>query len=208
MAATSVGKRGPGRPRKTDEDRAAERAAILASARAAIARRGPDISLDEIAAAAAVSKPTLYAHFADKAGLANALAVELAQDLDARTESIIRSAGVADPIVLLREGIDTFTLFMTEDTNLYRFVVRSIRTGDSDVVDNALVLALRASTSTRLRQVFPDMDEAAAEVAAYAVLGQVFAACEGWLQHRRFTREALVDMLVRLFVGGVVGLAG
>ena len=207
MTATPVGRRGPGRPRKSESERAAERGGILAAARATIERRGPDISIDEIAASAGVSKPTVYAHFVDKAGLANALAVELAEDLDARTEDTIRRRGVEDPLLLLREAIDTFTLFMTEQTNLYRFVVRSIRTGESDVVDNALVLALQATTSTRLRQVFPDMADAALDVASYAVLGQVFAAGEGWLHHRRFDRETLVDVLVRLFVGGVVGIA-
>lgn len=205
MAPTTA-KRAPGRPRKTMEARAVERDAILKAARQAIHDRGPDISLDDIAAAAAVSKPTIYAHFTDKAGLAEALAASIATELETLMTTRIASRGVERPEDLLRVGVNAFTKFMVDETNLYRFMVRSIKTSDSDVLDSALLRALQSKTAALIQLVFPTMDDAGREVASYAVLGQVFAAGEGWLQHRRFSRRRLVDMLVALFVHGVPAL--
>lgn len=66
-----------GRPRLTDEQRAAQRSELLASAMDSIRARGPELSLDDIAADSGVSKPVIYGHFGDRLGLADAVAVEL-----------------------------------------------------------------------------------------------------------------------------------
>lgn len=208
MTATSTGaKRPPGRPPKSDEARAAERAAILAAARSSIRDRGPDISLDEIAAAAKVSKPKIYVHFADKAGLAEALAVEFAVEFEDDAASRLNGEDPHCAEDLFRIGIDAFTKFMAEDTNLYRFMVRSMKTSESDVFDNALLPAFQARTAVLIQLLYPNLDGPSREVASYAALGQVFTACEGWLQHRLFSRQTLVDMLVTLFLQGVPALA-
>ena len=207
MTAASTSKRRPGRPPKSEEARAAERAAILAAARASIRERGPDTSLDEVAAAAQVGKPKIYLHFTDKAGLAEALAAEFAREFEADTATLVAQRGVSGPEDIFRIGIDAFTRFMAEDTNLYRFMVRSMKSSETDVFDNVLLPAFHARTAGVVELLYPDMDSASREVAAYAALGQVFAACEGWLQHRRFSRKKLVDSLVTLFVRGAGGLA-
>jgi AcrR family transcriptional regulator len=59
--STSSPPRGPGRPPRTAEERAAQRTRLVDAAMAAIRTHGPDVSVDEIAAAAGVSKPVLYA---------------------------------------------------------------------------------------------------------------------------------------------------
>src|SRR5512135_2304476 len=61
-----------------DVNAAAERAGgrrrqLLAAADRVVRRRGPDASMDEIAAEAGVTKPILYRHFGDKDGLYAAL---------------------------------------------------------------------------------------------------------------------------------------
>jgi len=53
------------RPRGRPKD-AGKRAALLDAARTLFLKNGPDVSLDEIAAAAHVAKATLYANFSDK----------------------------------------------------------------------------------------------------------------------------------------------
>ena len=65
----------PGRPRgpRRDRERAPRRAARRGRA-GHPARSGPQASMDEIAAEAGITKPILYSHFGDKAGLVHALA--------------------------------------------------------------------------------------------------------------------------------------
>jgi AcrR family transcriptional regulator len=179
---------------------------ILDAARRTIREHGPDVTLEEIADAANVGKPKIYAHFNDKAGLADALAVEVAHDIESRTVSKLGDGAVRTPADLYRISIDAFTKFVADDTNLYRFMVRSIKGAEADVFDNALLPALQSRTAVLIELVYPDMDAASREVASYASIGQAFAACEGWLQHRRFSRRKLVDSLVTLFLQGVPAL--
>lgn len=201
-------RRGPGRPRKTGAERAAERHTILAAARITLHELGPDASLDDMAARAGVSKPTIYAHFADKAGLAEALTEELAAELDDLVSRPIDVASEEDPLVLLREGVERFIDFVFEETNVYRFVVRGIRGSEGEVSDSILVRAMQERVDLRLGQVFPDMSADGRFVASYGLLGLVFAAGEGWLHHGRTNRDRLIDLLVDLFVGGVAAISG
>lgn len=61
-------KRPRGRPK---DDR--KRVAVLTAARALFLSQGPDVTLDEVSAAAGVSKANLYANFGDKEGLIEAV---------------------------------------------------------------------------------------------------------------------------------------
>src|SRR3954451_2832852 len=69
--------RGPGRPPRSPEERAAQRSRLVDGAMAAIREHGPDVSVDDMPAPAGVSKPVLYATFGDKVGIGEAIAVEL-----------------------------------------------------------------------------------------------------------------------------------
>ena len=62
--------RAPAGPRRDPDERRAE---LLGAAERAIRRIGPHASMDEIAAEAGITKPILYSHFGDKAGLVTAL---------------------------------------------------------------------------------------------------------------------------------------
>ena len=68
------GSRRPGRPRGATLDPEVRRAAILSAAEDAIRQHGPDVSMEQIAERAGVSKATLYDNFDGKAGLTQALA--------------------------------------------------------------------------------------------------------------------------------------
>lgn len=201
-------RRGPGRPRKSEEAKASERASILGATRLAVEERGPEVSLDDIASAAGVSKPAIYSHFADKAGLAEALALELEGDLYEWSARRAAENDLHEAADLLRVGVDAFTRFMAEQTNLYRFIVRAMKGNGADVLDNALVPAFQGRITTIVARAYPDLDPDVRETAAFALLGQVFTACEAWLGHRRFPRQQLVELLVELFTGGLPALAG
>jgi TetR/AcrR family transcriptional repressor of mexJK operon len=66
--ATDDAKRAPGRPSDP-----AKREALLEAARELLLERGPDVPMEAIAAKAGVSKATLYARFADRKALVEAV---------------------------------------------------------------------------------------------------------------------------------------
>src|SRR3954452_18698955 len=69
--------RGPGRPPRSPEERAAQRTRLVDGAMAAIRQHGPDVSVDDMAAAAGGRKPVLHAECGAKVVIGEAIAVEL-----------------------------------------------------------------------------------------------------------------------------------
>src|SRR5437870_2004883 len=66
-------------------DRSAQRAdrreALLTAAIGGIRKHGPSASMDALAAEAGITKPILYRHFGDRAGLVKAIAERFADSL-------------------------------------------------------------------------------------------------------------------------------
>ena len=62
---------------------------------AAIRIHGSGVSVENIAAHAGVSKPVIYAEFGDKAGLADALALERAEQME---RSLIAGLASSEPL--------------------------------------------------------------------------------------------------------------
>src|SRR6185503_13694774 len=67
------------------------RAQLLDAADRAIQRDGPDVSMAAIAAEAGVTKPIVYRHFGDKAGLYRALAERHTDELLASIRTALTS---------------------------------------------------------------------------------------------------------------------
>ena len=81
--------------------------------------------MDEIAAEAGITKPILYSHFGDKAGLVQALAGRVARQLNRTvTEALTRSG---EPRDVVASTIEAFCTFIEDETELYRFLVQSAR---------------------------------------------------------------------------------
>lgn len=103
------------------------RAAILAAARELVIGRGPDVGMDEIAAAAGVAVGTLYRHFPTKKDLVEAIVAELTtaigQSLDAALARVADEPGSAvdELIALLRSVV----LDMRQE-RLLRFAVTGL----------------------------------------------------------------------------------
>lgn len=103
------------------------RAAILAAARELVIDRGPDVGMDEIAAAAGVAVGTLYRHFPTKRDLIEAIVAELTtmigQSLDAALARATDEPGSAvDELIALLHGI---VLDMRQE-RLLRFAVTGL----------------------------------------------------------------------------------
>jgi AcrR family transcriptional regulator len=207
MAITTPSRRGVGRPPKTEAARAAQRAELLAVARKTIRDRGPRVAVDELAAAAGVSKPVLYDHFGDKAGLAQALAEDLAKQVQQDVTTRVLTSGELSMNGVLRGVIDAFVGLVDTEISLHRFIVHGIRASEVGLVDNALAASLQDTTVSLLQMAMPGVDRAVLEVASYGLFGQVFLAVEAWAHTHRMSREKLVDTLVTLAMRGLVGVS-
>src|SRR5918911_3963014 len=192
-------RRSVGRPPGPAVDPATRRADLLDAAARVIRRRGATASMEDLAAEAGVTKPILYAHFGDRAGLASALAERFVDQVAERlTTAFVAAAGA--PEQSLRYGLDAFVGFVEEDPQVYQFIVReSVNAASSgktpsiarlrvfDSLGGLITEALRF----QLRQA--GLDPSAAEPVAFATMGMVFGAAEWWLDRRTVTRAELVD---------------
>src|SRR5688500_16433015 len=109
-----------GRPPGPTRDKAVRRGELLDAATAAIRTAGADATMADLAAAAGITKPILYAHFGDKAGLGAALAERVVAQLN---ESLLESltAGVPTPVERMRATIGAFVDFVQREPELYGF---------------------------------------------------------------------------------------
>ncbi len=206
--STSSTTRGPGRPPRSPEERAAQRTRLLDAAMAAIRRAGPDVSVDEMAAEAEVSKPVLYAEFGDKYGIGEAIAVELTERGERRLMASISETGVPEMTVALRFGVNAFIDIVTDEPEIYRFIARSIRSNDRGLFDNSLVRALQARFELVANVLAPEVDSDLLRVIAHGTFGFMIASVESWLLTPTPPRDELVESLVTILAKGFQAAGG
>ncbi len=188
---------------------------LVQAAIRAIRQHGPDVAMEDIAAEAGVSKPILYRHFHDKGDLYMAVSETATRRLRAALLSGLDTDG--DPRELLRLMIETYLMFIEEEPELYRFVVRrsfADRPVPQDpVTTNAELISAALATifGDRLRSL--GMDPGGAETWAYAGVGMVQAAGDWWLQRQALPRDGhalsragLCDYLVMMAWGALDGI--
>ena len=186
-----------GRPPGPTRDKAERRDELLEAATAAIRRIGADATMAELAAAAGVTKPILYSHFGDKAGLGAALAKRVVSELNETLLGGLVTGGGAEERV--RATVDAFVGWIEREPELYRFLVAD-GLGDMALVSeigNQITIVL----STALRAA--GGDSGPAELWSYAIIGAVFVTAEWWLDRRVVSRTQLVDDLCRLLWHGL-----
>jgi AcrR family transcriptional regulator len=178
---------------------------LLDAAERAIRRIGPQASMDELAAEAGITKPILYSHFGDKAGLAAALTERVAAELgEAISDSLVR---VQHPQQVVSSTIDAFCSFIETETELYHFLWHTALTQGGDADPKMMMVGfanqIAYALGSALRQV--GADSGAAEPWSYAIVGMTLTAGEWWLQRRSMSREDLVAYLTKLLWGGLAG---
>jgi len=211
-----VGRRGargePGSPDDRQRHREDRKATLLEAAIGAVRREGPGVSMDQMAAAAGVTKPILYRHFGDRAGLVDAIAEQAFRQIAAGLDQALHAE--AAPRELVASTIDVYLRFIESDTSLYRFLVNRTlaetddpRTVVTDYISRAgrqvaLVLGegLRAA----------GLDSGPAEPWAFGIVGMVHAAGDWWIETGTMPRHRLAEYLTVLLVDGIpdFGAAG
>ena len=210
------------RGRDTEQRRSEQRLRLLQAAQRAIHRGGPQISMDDIAAEAGITKPIVYRHFGDRRGLALALrdtafgamlatpSGDAGQDLaHARARIASFYPVVSDPEHLRRVLVGwatSFQMFVAMNRNLYRFL-RAEGVLDSVFEDRAGADPLTASLASSLREVFDRrIDERTATLWAQAARGMLGGLVD-WASRRddvdRFELEAQFEVLARALLDGL-----
>jgi AcrR family transcriptional regulator len=194
----------PGRPRGPRRDRDERRVELLDAAERAIRRVGPQASMDELAAEAGITKPILYSHFGDKAGLARALAERVAAELNVSISASL--SRIRDPSEMVAETIDAFCTFIQDEPDLYRFLVQTALdnptgSGSKLIADFANQIAVVLGGA--LRQA--GADSGPAEPWAFAIVGMALAGAGWWIERQSMSKTDLVGYLSQLLWTGLSG---
>jgi AcrR family transcriptional regulator len=176
---------------------------LLDAAMAAIRRHGPDASVDDMAAEAGVSKPVVHDEFGGKAGIGEAIALELARVGEERILAGIARTGALDPAAGSRIAVEAVIDIVTTEPEIYAYLVRTLRADDRGLLDNALVRALHDRAQNLMRLVAPNLHPDVLTVLAHGTFGFVFAAVESWQMTGRPSREVVVDALVEVLTTGI-----
>lgn len=196
------------RPAGQDERRAERRTELLDAAVAAIRRHGAGVSMEELAAEAGVTKPILYRHFGDRAGLVMALADRFSDDLLADLRTALTQPG--EPRDVLVRTIDAFVAMVERDPEVYRFLVQRVTGAGSDAAAHLSEFLRRIGQEVavvlgeQLR--VAGQDSGGAEPLAHGIVGFVYAAGDWWAERRSMPRERLVEYLTTLLWSGFEGI--
>lgn len=185
-----------------------QRAQILRSAAELFAQRGyTATTMNEVAAACGVSKPTLYHYFSDK----GALLGEIVGDHVARLQALAAegsTAGAAEP--RLRDLIRRFMRAYASAQSEHRVLTEDVKFLDAQ----AGQVVLEAQRD--LVQVFsdaigdcrPDLDPQMHKPLAMLLFGMINWTFT-WLRRQGpLTHEALADIVADLFFGGLPAVKG
>lgn len=179
--------------------RALRRAEFVDAALRVLAVGGPDFLMDDVAAAAGVSKPILYRYFEDKGALVAALGERATELLFARLVPILDTDVVAEKRIYA--AVEAYFGILDEFPNLYWLLARRSagKVSDPDPVHDDRELI--ASTLSRvLGDVLRDkaMDAGGAEVWAYGIVGLVQGTGEWWLRRRSMSKANVVAYVTQL----------
>ncbi|MFD4638480.1 TetR/AcrR family transcriptional regulator [Lentzea sp. NPDC058436] len=184
------------------------RAEFVEATIAAVAKKGPDVGMDDVAAEAGVSKPVLYRHFTDKSDLYLAVGQKATEVLmDRMGPALVAEGSIRDRIERI---VDAYLSVIEENPNLYRFVVKGSfvdRPVEKDVVaeDKNLIAATLARIIGDYLRAF-DMDSGGAEPWAHALVGMVQNAGDWWLDRQTMSRANLSDYLATIIWHALDGL--
>jgi AcrR family transcriptional regulator len=194
-----------GPPPRSRGRSAARRRALLDAARCAIRAHGPDVSMEQIAAEASVSRPILYRHFGSREGMAQAVAHDAIADFMGesvqaghvpRVPAIIEGSGLRETLLeLVRQYLD----FVDYDPELYRFILRERAfrriSQEGDRAEGPLgLIILPLVTALALE----GLSEIEANWQAHLLAG-VLAAAVGWnVETRGFDRPELERRMLAL----------
>lgn len=196
----------PYKPRLSGPER---RALIEAAAVRLFAEQGySGTSLEQVAAAAGISRPVIYDHFPSKRALHDALVASHTRDLMVWVAERVGRAP-ADPEIRLRTGVDAFFEFVENHPYAWRMIFREpLVEGTVTVLDDQIQVEVTTAIAELLRQLAgegkPAWDSAERLIRFAESLRWI---CNGlaawWYEHRGTTRQELVQTVMDLCWSGL-----
>jgi AcrR family transcriptional regulator len=174
---------------------------------AAIRLHGPDVSIDQMAEVAGVSKPVLYAEFGGKVGLVDAIAVVMAEQVEETVLARLTRAGSFDVDSAIGAIVDALVNLIDSEPQIYAFIVRSIRMGDRGLLDNALVRVIHERASLVIGLVATEIRSDELAILTDGVFGFVFGVVESWMQTRQPSKERLIATISSVIRAGLLEVA-
>jgi AcrR family transcriptional regulator len=162
-----------------------------------------EVSIDDIAAAAGISKGLLYHYFPSKRDFYVAVVRHSADEMQAITDP---DPGLP-PLERLSAALDRYLEYVETHARGYATVLRAGIGSDAEVA--AIVEEVRASMAGRILGDLPAVGAAqpAVRVAVRGWVGFAEAASLEWLERREVTRDELRDLLIRALTGAVEAAA-
>ncbi len=188
-------------------DRPGRREALLDAADRVVSRHGPAVSMAAIASEAGITKPILYRHFGDKAGLYAALVERHTERLLATLQRSLAEGG--SPRERMSRTIDAYLRAIEAEPQVYRFLVHSVEAAEiqgqvRSFVDRLAALLARGIAS----ELGLPPRSVRARVWARGIVGMVQACGDGWISTGTPRRVQLVRELTDLLWGGYPEAAG
>jgi AcrR family transcriptional regulator len=159
-----------------------------------------DVSIDDIAAAAGISKGLLYHYFPSKREFYVGVVRFSAEEMATVTEVDPALA----PLARLRDGLDRYLAYVETHAAGYSTVLRAGIGCDPEVA--AIVEESRDALVERVMTALPGKDGASAAAQRTAVRGWIGfaeAASLDWLEHRAMDAAALRDLLVAVLLAAL-----
>ncbi|MGC5615038.1 TetR/AcrR family transcriptional regulator [Georgenia sp. Z1491] len=198
---TEAAPRADGRTTRWDDHRAARRLELVRAARRCVHERGPDVSMDDLAAHMRTSKSILYRYFTDKAGLQRAVGQHvLHRMLRELTEAAARTGG---PRERIHSMVAAYLQMVDDAPHVYAFVTSPTGEAAGDVrgfvaevdvvIARTLVPAvLGLDDDAEVEHVSPEQ-ATRATLWASGVTGTVRSVADRWLAARAELERIGVD---------------
>jgi AcrR family transcriptional regulator len=174
---------------------------------AAVRRHGTDVSIDQMAESAGVSKPVLYAEFGDKLGVVDAIARVTAGHVEATVVETLAESASFDLQASTGAIVGALVDLVEDEPQIYAFLVRSMRTGDRSFLDNALVRVVHEKAALLVHMAGAEIPADVLPVLTDGLFGFVFAAVESWIPHRGLSKARLVASLTSVIRAGLLEAA-
>jgi AcrR family transcriptional regulator len=156
-----------------------------------------EVSIDDIAASAGISKGLLYHYFPSKRDFYVEVVRHSADEMQAVTETDPDLA----PLERLSEGLDKYLAYVETHARGYSTVLRAGIGSDREVA--AIVEEVRATMVARILDDFPGESAPGIRIAVRGWVGFAEAASLEWLERRELTRDELRDLLIQALTGAI-----
>jgi AcrR family transcriptional regulator len=187
------------RPRRDD---------LLAAARRAMRDHGPNASMDQIAAAAGVTKPIIYRHVGGRSDLLAALTEAWVDDFVASSREVL--AQQVDPYQATVALVGEYVTHAASHPAMYTAIVSDL----TDLAAHRRRIDRIASTLIKVMEpalVASGRPKRVAVTMSHAIVGAVHYATDHWIAHNPdlgepFARAELVDDVTQLVWSGIAPL--